>query len=496
MQVILCLLNVRKTLNRKNMTNPHQESRSPTDYIVRSNSQQIENPQFGLDMSHSHSINTIPSLRDYIVSEDLLAGQRTNGRMSNVRRFFCLFVTFDLLFTSLMWIICVMLNGEFIITALSEQVIHYNIHTSLFDIVLAALCRFVVLLLFYALLYINHWIVISISTASTCGFLITKVFFYDWHISTQPVFEVLLVLASFILAWGEAWFLDFRVIPQELHANRFYITTTESERAPLIRSYVQGLPSVYTESVGNFYSPQGSPEGSLDRFEQSPILGAYPPVRFTRDQEEKYRLLAAKTLQDAWDLFQKKDWKLVKQNGLDFVFTSTDSKGAKIFRLQGQIDASPRLLLDELYFRIQDLAKWNSAIKESHKIQAIDEHTDITYNISADAARGLVTSRDFVNLRHWAYVEDCYVICNVKTEHPSLPVSKKFVRGENGVGCWIMETVRDNQNKCNFYWIVNTDLKLRIPGLIFTKEMSAMMFNYMKDLRQHILKKHETERYD
>lgn len=63
-----------------------------------------------------------------------------------------------------------------------------------------------------------------------------------------------------------------------------FSAATESERAPLIRSYVQGLPSLYTESVGNFYSPQGSPEGSLDRFEQSPVLGAYPPVRFTRDQ--------------------------------------------------------------------------------------------------------------------------------------------------------------------------------------------------------------------
>lgn len=37
----------------------------------------------------------------------------------------------------------------------------------------------------------------------------------------------------------------------------------ESERAPLIRSYVQGLPSIYTESVGNFYSPMASPEGSI-----------------------------------------------------------------------------------------------------------------------------------------------------------------------------------------------------------------------------------------
>lgn len=40
-------------------------------------------------------------------------------------------------------------------------------------------------------------------------------------------------------------------------------SATESERTPLIRSYVQGLPSTYTESVGNFYSPLQSPEGSL-----------------------------------------------------------------------------------------------------------------------------------------------------------------------------------------------------------------------------------------
>lgn len=50
------------------------------------------------------SINTIN--RDYIISEDLIAGTRHNGRMSSVRRFFCLLVTFDLLFTCLMWLIC------------------------------------------------------------------------------------------------------------------------------------------------------------------------------------------------------------------------------------------------------------------------------------------------------------------------------------------------------------------------------------------------------
>lgn len=60
--------------------------------------------------AHAYSVNTVQSVGDYIISEHLLAGQRMNGRMSNVRRFFCLFVTFDILFTSLMWIICVMVS--------------------------------------------------------------------------------------------------------------------------------------------------------------------------------------------------------------------------------------------------------------------------------------------------------------------------------------------------------------------------------------------------
>lgn len=60
-------------------------------------------------------------------------------------------------------LLCFQLNGEYIIKALTEQVIHYKIQTSLFDIVLVALCRFMVLIFFYAFLYINHWIVISVS---------------------------------------------------------------------------------------------------------------------------------------------------------------------------------------------------------------------------------------------------------------------------------------------------------------------------------------------
>lgn len=60
---------------------------------------------------------------------------------------------------------------------------------------------------------------------------------------------------------------------------------TESERAPLIRSYVQGLPSIYTESVGNFYSPMASPEGSL--YVNEPEQNEIRPALLTQEQVNK-----------------------------------------------------------------------------------------------------------------------------------------------------------------------------------------------------------------
>lgn len=152
-------------------------------------------------------------------SEDFIAGftgnNQQNQRMSVVRRFFCLFVTFDLVFVSLLWVICVVINGENIYKALDEQVLHYSIETSLFDVVIAAGIRFALLIFFYGFIKMNHWIIIALTTTFSCAFLIFKVFWYIWPSSQQPVFQVLLIICSFVISWFEAWFLDSRVIPQE-----------------------------------------------------------------------------------------------------------------------------------------------------------------------------------------------------------------------------------------------------------------------------------------
>lgn len=49
---------------------------------------------------------------------------------------------------------------------------------------------------------------------------------FQWTSANQPVFQVLLILTSFVLAWAEAWFFDFRVIPQETQARNWIRSKT------------------------------------------------------------------------------------------------------------------------------------------------------------------------------------------------------------------------------------------------------------------------------
>lgn len=66
-------------------------------------------------------------------------------------------------------------------------------------------------------------------------------------------------------------------------------------------------------------------------------------------------------------------------------------------------------------------------------VQVIDDCSEITYNIAAEAAGGLVSARDFVTLRRWMpYKDSIYLSCNIGIIHSDMPVTKKYVRYVNG----------------------------------------------------------------
>ena len=114
-----------------------------------------------------------------IMTDDLVSGTQHNGRMSPVRRFFVLLCTFDILFTSLLWIIALLVTGRDLTRELHQQVMEYTIHSSMFDCVMASAGRFLVCLSFYGLLDLSHWWPITVTTAGTVAFLIAKVLEYQ-----------------------------------------------------------------------------------------------------------------------------------------------------------------------------------------------------------------------------------------------------------------------------------------------------------------------------
>ncbi|XP_032142662.1 STARD3 N-terminal-like protein isoform X7 [Sapajus apella] len=193
----------------------------------------MENALTGSQSSHAslrdiHSINPT-QLMARIESYE---GREKKG-ISDVRRTFCLFVTFDLLFVTLLWIIELNVNGG-IENTLEKEVVQYDYYSSYFDIFLLAVFRFKVLILAYAVCRLRHWWAIALFS--------------------QGAFGYVLPIISFILAWIETWFLDFKVLPQEAEEeNRLLIVQDASEREALIPG---GL------SDGQFYSPPESEAGS------------------------------------------------------------------------------------------------------------------------------------------------------------------------------------------------------------------------------------------
>ena len=70
-----------------------------------------------------------------IVSDDIVSGSKQDGWMSPVRRFFVLFVTFDVILTALLWAITIIVTGRDVEAAVKQQILEYTIHDSMFDCV-------------------------------------------------------------------------------------------------------------------------------------------------------------------------------------------------------------------------------------------------------------------------------------------------------------------------------------------------------------------------
>ncbi|NXA09074.1 STAR3 protein, partial [Sapayoa aenigma] len=366
--------------------------------------------------------------------------------ISDVRRTFCLFVTFDLLFISLLWII-ELNTKDGIQKNLKDEVLQYRFKTSFFDIFVLALFRFVVLLLGYAVVRLRHWWVIAVTTLVSSAFLIVKVILSK--LLTKGAFGYLLPIVSFVIAWLETWFLDFKVLTQEAEEERWYLAAQAAASRPLL--YPRAL------SEGQFYSPPESFAGSDNESDEE-------GGRKTLTTQEKEYVRQGKEAMEVVDqiLAQEENWKFEKNNASDFgdvVYTFEIPFHGKTFILKAFLQCSPEMVYQEVILQPEKMILWNRTVAACQILQRIEDNTIVSYDVAAGAAGGVVSPRDFVNVRRIERRRDRYVSSGISTTHNLKPPLSKYVRGENGPGGFVVLKCPSNPRVCTFIWILNTDLK-------------------------------------
>ncbi|NXD57548.1 STAR3 protein, partial [Corvus moneduloides] len=367
--------------------------------------------------------------------------------ISDVRRTFCLFVTFDLLFISLLWII-ELNTKEGIKENLKGEIINYKFNTSFFDIFLLALFRFVVLLLGYAVVRLRHWWVIAVTTLVSSAFLIVKVILSE--LLTKGAFGYLLPIVSFVIAWLETWFLDFKVLTQEAEEERWFLAAQAAASRPLL--YPRAL------SEGQFYSPPESFAGSDNESDEEGV------GRKALTTQEKEYVQQGKEAMEVVDqiLAQEENWKFEKNNASDFgdvVYTFEIPFHGKTFILKAFLQCSPEMVYQEVILQPEKMILWNRTVAACQILQRVEDNTIVSYDVAAGAAGGVVSPRDFVNVRRIERRRDRYVSSGMSTTHSLKPPLSKYVRGENGPGGFIVLKCPSNAKVCTFIWILNTDLK-------------------------------------
>ncbi|XP_039943287.1 stAR-related lipid transfer protein 3 [Hirundo rustica] len=392
--------------------------------------------------------------------------------ISDVRRTFCLFVTFDLLFISLLWII--ELNTKVGIKEnLKDEIINYKFKTSFFDIFLLALFRFLVLLLGYAVVRLRHWWVIAVTTLVSSAFLIVKVILSE--LLTKGAFGYLLPIVSFVIAWLETWFLDFKVLTQEAEEERWFLAAQAAASRPLL--YPRAL------SEGQFYSPPESFAGSDNESDEEGV------GRKALTTQEKEYVRQGKEAMEVVDqiLAQEENWKFEKNNDFgDVVYTFEIPFHGKTFILKAFLQCSPEMVYQEVILQPEKMILWNRTVAACQILQRVEDNTIVSYDVAAGAAGGVVSPRDFVNVRRIERRRDRYVSSGMSTTHSLKPPLSKYVRGENGPGGFIVLKCPSNAKVCTFIWILNTDLKGRLPRYLIHQSLAATMFEFAFHLRQRV----------
>ncbi|EEC17164.1 steroidogenic acute regulatory protein, putative [Ixodes scapularis] len=443
---------------------------------------------------HYGSIN----FDDEIPAEVLKVGASVGKKISPVRRFFALLATFDVCFCSFLWILSAMLQYKSVKLVYQSEILNYAMSSSLFDMAVLAALRFLVLLLAYIVLRMKHWLLVALMTTLSGSLVICKTFLYDWQaqlaVNSGVLAGVLLLVTSFVLPWGQAWFLDFRVVPSENRASQL-LARIVNDAFPPVPSAAARLRS--EDGGTSFYSPDsGSDNESLgakglqwsELEVPSDLKVRFEPESSSRPllpEERSYKRKAEEALDIALKIFHESNWKTEKMDHEGAIQTCHHSEFGKVYKYAGTLPAAPETILDILFNRLEEQVLWNPNVKEARVIESIDNQTDIVYVLS-EGAKGVVSC----TCCEESAVEDCMhaviLYCTLPVRMVVKACSLRVILGEQGPLLYMLAPSDSETHRSKFQWLLNVNLKGWLPQYIIDKAMAKSMLDYADALKTHL----------
>ncbi|KAK3106259.1 hypothetical protein FSP39_016222 [Pinctada imbricata] len=214
-----------------------------------------------------------------------------------------------------------------------------------------------------------------------------------------------------------------------------------SERTALLRDPESAS---YSTEYNRFHTPVDSPVGSdsdtdettyhhahsrLHSHVRSSSCSSLNSILGTRDQE--YVQKAHETMDALWDMMKNQEgWAIEKEKPGVGVIKSRPSKisRGKGYKLEAIVNISPIKLWEDTITDLPNQPNWNPTLLEARTLQVLDDTTEISYTIANEAAGGIVSARDFINVRHWDEREGVYLIALNGVKYDDMPEQKKYVR--------------------------------------------------------------------
>jgi len=209
------------------------------------------------------------------------------------------------------------------------------------------------------------------------------------------------------------------------------------------------------------------------------------------DQFRKYHQTGVAALKESLALYGDGnwggDWKLNtedKESG-DKVYVRKTSEFGNVYAVQAKIKIDAERIFRISWDEIDQMQKWNPTVKEFKIVAQLGSQSQLVNNASEPILGGLVSSRDFMDVRIWQKIDNAYCLSARSVQYDQVPAQKGKVRAENKVGLFRVSPA-DGPAPTDLVWMASMDLKGMLPKSVVDRAMNSFLLDYTKYLRKYV----------